>query len=180
MYKNIQWASLVAPVVENPPAIAGDPGSIPGSGRFPGEQPALLLLPGESYGRRSLAGYSPWGSEGSGTTERPSTQRCTQARKSVVQPLIERPLAFCLHRVSHATSSVATDAGLFSSQDVSNLCIGSGDGILCEMSRTRPRALLQECSVAWFARFLTTHMYIYKADCPSTTIPANLMCIECY
>ena len=92
----------------------------------------------------------------------------------------EKPLAFCLHRVSHATSSVATDAGLFSSQDVSNLCIGSGDGILCEMSRTRPRALLQECSVAWFARFLTTHMYIYKADCPSTTIPANLMCIECY
>ena len=30
---------------------AGDPGSIPGSGRSPGE----------SHGQRSLAGYSPWG-----------------------------------------------------------------------------------------------------------------------
>ena len=36
---------------------AGDPGSIPGSGRSPGErkwQPTPVLLPGESHGWRSL------------------------------------------------------------------------------------------------------------------------------
>ena len=43
---------------------AGDLGSIPGSGRSPGEgkwqsTPALLL--GKSHGWRSLIGYSPWG-----------------------------------------------------------------------------------------------------------------------
>ena len=43
---------------------AGDLGSIPGSGRSPGEgkwQPTPVLLPGESHGGRSLVGYSPWG-----------------------------------------------------------------------------------------------------------------------
>ena len=34
--QNIHWASQVAKVVKNPPANAGDPGSIPGSGRSPG------------------------------------------------------------------------------------------------------------------------------------------------
>ena len=38
-------------VVKNPPARAGDVGSIPG----------LERSPGEFHGRRSLAGYSPWG-----------------------------------------------------------------------------------------------------------------------
>ena len=39
-----------------------DPGSIPGSGRSPGEgngKPTPVFLPGESYGQRILAGYSP-------------------------------------------------------------------------------------------------------------------------
>ena len=42
---------------------AGDPGSIPGLGRSNGEGNGthLVLLPGESHGQRSLAGYSPWG-----------------------------------------------------------------------------------------------------------------------
>ena len=31
--------------------------------------PTPVLLPGESHGRRSLAGYSPWGRKESGTTE---------------------------------------------------------------------------------------------------------------
>ena len=42
----------------------GDLGSIPGSGRFPWRrkwQPTPVFLPGESYGERNLAGYSPWG-----------------------------------------------------------------------------------------------------------------------
>ena len=45
---------------------AGDLGSIPGSGRSPGEgngNPTPVLLPGESHGGRSLVGYSPWGSQ---------------------------------------------------------------------------------------------------------------------
>ena len=44
----------------------GDPGSIPGSGRSPGD----VFLPGESHGQRSLAGYSPRGHKESDTTER--------------------------------------------------------------------------------------------------------------
>ena len=52
---------------------AGDPGSIPGSGRSPGEgngKPLQFLLPGRSHGRRSLVGYSLWGCKESDTTER--------------------------------------------------------------------------------------------------------------
>ena len=43
---------------------AGDLGSIPGLGRSPGEgngNPLQYSSPGESHGRKSLAGYSPWG-----------------------------------------------------------------------------------------------------------------------
>ena len=46
---------------------AGDPDSIPGSGRK--WQPTLAFLPGESHGRRSLVGYSPRGRKASDTTE---------------------------------------------------------------------------------------------------------------
>ena len=52
-------------MVKNPPADTGDirdPGSIRGSGRFPGEgndNPFLYSHPGESHGQRILAGYSP-------------------------------------------------------------------------------------------------------------------------
>ena len=44
---------------------AGDPGSIPGLGRSPGEEngwlPIPVFLPGDFHGQRSLAGYSLWG-----------------------------------------------------------------------------------------------------------------------
>ena len=43
---------------------AGDPGLIPGLGRFPWRrkwQPTPVFLPGESHGQRSLVGYSPRG-----------------------------------------------------------------------------------------------------------------------
>ena len=52
---------------------AGDLGLIPGSGRFPWRrkwQPTPVFLPGESHGRRSLVGYSPWGCKELDTTER--------------------------------------------------------------------------------------------------------------
>ena len=51
-------------MVKKPPATAGDPGWIPGSGRCPGGrawQPTPGFLPGESHGQGSLAGYDPWG-----------------------------------------------------------------------------------------------------------------------
>ena len=50
---------------------AGDRGSIPGSGRSPGEGNGKpVFLPGESHGWRSLVGYSPRGRKESDTTER--------------------------------------------------------------------------------------------------------------
>ena len=51
-------------MVQNLLANAGDMGSIPGLGRFPGVgnwQPTSAFLPGKSRGQRSLAGDSPWG-----------------------------------------------------------------------------------------------------------------------
>ena len=45
-------------VVKNPPASAGDAGSMPGSGRSPWRRkwpPTPVCLPGESHGQRSLA-----------------------------------------------------------------------------------------------------------------------------
>ena len=51
------------PVGKEPACNVGDPGSIPGSGRSPGERNGNppQFLPGESHGQRSLAGHSPWG-----------------------------------------------------------------------------------------------------------------------
>ena len=42
---------------------ARDVGSIPGSGRYPGEgngNPVFVFLPERSHGQKSLAGCSPW------------------------------------------------------------------------------------------------------------------------
>ena len=51
--------------VKNPPANAGDMGSIiPEMGRFLWRrawQPTPVFLPGKSHRQRRLAGYSPWG-----------------------------------------------------------------------------------------------------------------------
>ena len=50
----------------------GDPGSLPGSGRFPWRrewQPSPVLLPDEFHGKRSLAGCSLWSHKESDTTE---------------------------------------------------------------------------------------------------------------
>ena len=58
-------------MVKNPSANAGDTGSIPGPGRSPRERNGnpLQFLPGESYGQRSLVGYSPRGNKESDTTK---------------------------------------------------------------------------------------------------------------
>ena len=51
----------------------GDLGSVPGLGRSPGEENGNPLNShsclGESYGQRSLVGYSPWGNRESDMTE---------------------------------------------------------------------------------------------------------------
>ena len=50
----------------------GDLGSIPGSGRFPGEGNGNTLQYScleKSHGQRSLVGYSPWGRKESDMTE---------------------------------------------------------------------------------------------------------------
>ena len=57
----------MAQLVKNPPANAEDArdaGSIPGSGRSPGERndnPLWYPCLKKSHGQRSLVGYSPWG-----------------------------------------------------------------------------------------------------------------------
>ena len=62
-------------VVKNLPANArdtGDMGSISWVGKVlwrRTSQPTPVFLPGESYGQRSLVGYSPWGLKESDTTE---------------------------------------------------------------------------------------------------------------
>ena len=59
-------------LVKNPPASAGEPDSIPGSGRSPGEgngKPTPVFLPGEPHGQRSLAGYNRCGSKESDATQ---------------------------------------------------------------------------------------------------------------
>ena len=55
---------VLAQMVRNLPANAGDPGLIPGSRKSPWRQewqPTPVFLPGESHGQRSPEGYSPWG-----------------------------------------------------------------------------------------------------------------------
>ena len=50
------WGFPGSSVCKESARNAGDLGLIPGSGRSPGE----VVLPGESHGQRTLAGYSPW------------------------------------------------------------------------------------------------------------------------
>ena len=67
---HLQWDSPVGQTVESS-CSAGDWGSIPGSGRSPGEEnePTPIFLPAKSHEWRSLPGYSPWGHKESNTTE---------------------------------------------------------------------------------------------------------------
>ena len=80
MCKLLSGASQVVLVVKNPPANAGDAGSIPGSGRSPGggNGNPLVFLPEKFHGQRSLAGCSPWGHKESDTTEATNTHAHTR------------------------------------------------------------------------------------------------------
>ena len=57
------WASVATPVAKNPLANAGEAGSIPGSGRYPGEgnRNPLRIPVVKAHTQRSLVTYSPWG-----------------------------------------------------------------------------------------------------------------------
>ena len=67
-----EGSSQVLIMVKNPPANAGDirdVNPIPGLGRSPGGRNGnSVILPGESQGQRSLAGYSLWGHKESDMT----------------------------------------------------------------------------------------------------------------
>ena len=59
-------------VIKNPNVNAGDPGSIPGSKRSPGEgngNPLQYSCLGNPMDKRSLVGYSPWDHKESDMTE---------------------------------------------------------------------------------------------------------------
>ena len=73
------WASLVARMVTNPPANAGDTGSIPESRRSPGEgKSSPLQCSGleNPMDRGAWRGYGPRGRKGSDTTEATQTFTC--------------------------------------------------------------------------------------------------------
>ena len=61
IYLHSSWEFPGSSVGKESTWSAGDPSSIPGSGRRRKWQPTLVFLPGKSHGQRSLAGYSPWG-----------------------------------------------------------------------------------------------------------------------
>ena len=75
-------------VVKNPPASAGDMGSIPGSGRPSAEgkegkkemAPHFSILAWEIPWTRSLTGYSPWGHKESDTVEWPNSSSSAYPR----------------------------------------------------------------------------------------------------
>ena len=83
-------------VVKNLPSNAGDVGSIPGLGRFPGVgngNPFQYSCLGNSMDRGTSPSYSPWGCEGSDKTERLSTSTFTH-HKTI-------PRKVCLYRVQY-------------------------------------------------------------------------------
>ena len=70
-------------MVKNPPANAGDQGSIPGSGRSPGGGHGNAYSCLENpHGQRSLVGYSPWSLKDLDRTERLSTAQHLKAKES--------------------------------------------------------------------------------------------------
>ena len=77
-------------MVKNPPARAGEEGSILGLRRSPGggngkPQTTPIFLPGKSHGQRSLVAYSPWDCNESDMTEQLNTH--TQGKQASSKPI---------------------------------------------------------------------------------------------
>ena len=62
-------------------------------------QPAPVLLPGKSHGQRSLAGYSPWGRQESGTTERLNACLSTVWKQHFSSPFGTCRKFYCIHQL---------------------------------------------------------------------------------
>ena len=100
------WGISLAIRHLNPPAKVGDVkrckfghwvGKIPWRWKW---QPTPIFLPGEFHGRRSLAGYSPWGHEESDTTEA-TKHECSsaiwQSSKLSIVMAAEYPIVWVEH-----------------------------------------------------------------------------------
>jgi len=83
-------AFQVVLAVKNPPNAgdARDSGSVPGSGRSPGEGHGFtpVFLPEELHRQRRLAGYRPWGCKESDVAERVHTHTHTHTRDRSLHP----------------------------------------------------------------------------------------------
>ena len=76
---------------------AGDPGSISGLGRSPGEgngNPLQYSCLENPHGQRSLVGYSPWGCKESDTTERLSTALYRYYKIKIKKAAVPLPTSF--------------------------------------------------------------------------------------
>jgi len=102
-------------VVNNPPANAGDVGSIPWKRKW---QPTPVSLPGKPHRQRTLAGYSPWSCKESDTTERLSTFPYTcnsggyRSRRRAELRRMTAPFAFMAPGATSATSGGGGGEGL--------------------------------------------------------------------
>ena len=83
-------------MVKNPPANAGDSGSIPGLGRSLGGGNGNILLVGKFHGRRILVDYSPRGHKEFDTIE----QMITNAHRSGEQSMGVGPLSCTVFRAT--------------------------------------------------------------------------------
>ena len=100
--------------VKNLPANAGDVDSIPGSGRFPWRrkwQPPLVFFLGESHGQRSLAGYSPWGSQKSWTWLKWLNSNCHFLPSGISIPSIPLHSAKCWSPLIQSSGSFPSPTG---------------------------------------------------------------------
>ena len=90
-------------MVKNPPANAGDSGSIPGLGRSPGGGNGNILLVGKFHGRRILVDYSPRGHKELDIIEQLSTNAHRSGEQSMgVGPLSRTVFRATIHLEHHA------------------------------------------------------------------------------
>ena len=102
---------------------AGDLGSIPESGRSPGEgnsNPIPVFLPGEFHGQMSPVGYNPWGRKESDTSE-----QLTSLKHHHMLPATRHPPPSGPHKPSGKLRS-DPDAPVYMNSDNSILLRGPG------------------------------------------------------
>ena len=86
---------------------AGDPGLIPGLGRFRGEgngNHSIVFLPGEFHGPRSLVGCSPWGHKELDMTDGLKLKVRQRPGRMVLNEGFPSPLSVLLIQDAHTLS----------------------------------------------------------------------------